>query len=121
MFWLCQDEGQLRVPQATWLLAICSQVLHNAKVFQEEAGQQTMHSRCLNSHSDTSSLSGSNEIWLWEMQNFNESKVSSNPALGCSHHITVAMGSSVRAPIASQQSRMDIFSGICQGLEIHPK
>lgn len=77
-FWLCQDEGQLRTPKATQPLAICSQVLHNAKLFQEKASQQTMLAQCLNSHGDTSSLSGSNEISLWEMQNFSECRASSN-------------------------------------------
>jgi hypothetical protein len=55
------------------------------------------------------------------MQNFKESEVSSNQLWALHYTFTVATGSSMRVPIASQQSKMDIFSGICQGLEIHPK
>lgn len=105
--------------EAVQLLAICSQVLHNAELFQKAASQQTIRSYCLNRPSNTSSLLQSDEIGLWEMQTLKESKVS--PYQLQALHITVAMGRSVRVPGASQQSRMKMFSGICQGLEIHPE
>lgn len=71
--------------EALQLLAVCSQVLHNAKLFQEVARQQTIHPYCLNSHSNTSSLSQSDDIGLWEMQNFRQQSILL-PALGFSQH-----------------------------------
>lgn len=73
------------IVEALQLLAICSQVLHNAKLFQEVAHQQTIHPYCLNSHSNTSSLSQSDDIGLWEMHNFRQQSILLQ-ALGSSHH-----------------------------------
>lgn len=106
--------------EALQLLAICSQVLHNAKLFQEVARQQTIHPYCLNSHSNTSSLSQSDDIGLWEMQNFRQQSVLLQ-ALGSSHHSGHGLQCVGSRSFPEKKNRMDMFSGICQGLEIHPE
>lgn len=56
-------------------LQSAARVLHNANLFQEVAHQQTIHPSCLNSHSNTSNLSQSDDSGLWEMQNFRQQSV----------------------------------------------